>query len=242
MPFVWVGWDYETHSPLTDMEINWYARFARMSDGPVLELASGTGRLVSETGRPAFVSSAEAGEIRGSARGPVGFNVNDALKACASVLERFGGHERAAGFSLAAERIDEFRDAVAEFWTGTDRSTETAMTLAADCRLRPETVNFETLEIHRALEPFGEGFQYPLYVTSGLTLGRTERVGNNQKHLKLTFRNIPASVSPIWFGMGMVADELASGAQYDVAFRLGGSTFRGESRVDLFVEDMRTAS
>jgi hypothetical protein len=42
--------------------------------------------------------------------------------------------------------------------------------------------------------------------------------------------------------MGMVADELASGAQYDVAFRLGGSTFRGESRVDLFVEDMRTAS
>ena len=53
---------------------------------------------------------------------------------------------------------------------------------------------------------------------------------------------MPASVSPIWFGMGMVADELASGARYDVAFSLGGSSYRGESRVDLFVEDMRTAS
>lgn len=215
---------------------------AHGANWPLGVLGLVAGRIASATGRPAFVSSAEAGEVRGSARGPEGFNVNEALQACASILERFGGHERAAGFSLAAERVDEFRHAVAEFWMGTDQSTDAAITLSADCRLRPETVNFETLEIHRALEPFGEGFRYPVYVTSDLTLGDAVRVGNNQKHLKLTFRNMPASVSPIWFGMGMVADELASGAHYDVAFSLGGSSYRGESRVDLFVEDMRTAS
>ena len=121
-------------------------------------------------------------------------------------------------------------------------STATEVTLTADCRLWPQTVSFDTLAIHRGLEPFGEGFREPVYVTSGLTLGRAERVGNNQKHLRLTFRDMPASVSPIWFGMGKVADELTSGARYDVAFRLGESSYRGQSRVDLYVEDMRTAS
>ena len=215
---------------------------AHGADWPLGVLGLVAGRLVSETGRPAFVSSGQAGEARGSARGPEGSNVNEALKACAGVLERFGGHERAAGFSLKAERVQEFHDAVSEFWIGSGQTDGADMTLNADCRLLPQTVSFETLDIHQALEPFGEGFREPVYVTSGLTLGRADRVGNNRKHLKLKFRDMPVSVSPIWFGMGMVADELALGARYDVAFRLGKSFYRGESRVDLFVEDMRTAS
>ncbi len=215
---------------------------AHGADWPLGVLGLAAGRLVSETGRPAFVSSSQAGEARGSARGPESSNVNEMLKACAGVLERFGGHERAAGFSLKAERVQEFHDAVRNHWAESAQANCTDMTLNADCRLLPRTVSFETLDIHQALEPFGEGFREPVYVTSGLALGRADRVGNNQKHLKLTFREMPYSVSPIWFGMGTVADELALGARYDVAFRLGKSFYRGEPRVDLFVEDMRTAS
>ena len=138
--------------------------------------------------------------------------MNEALKACAGVLERFGGHERAAGFSLKAERVQAFHDAVRELWIESGQADGADMTLNADCRLLPQTVSFETLDIHQALEPFGEGFREPVYVTSGLILGRADRVGNNRKHLKLKFRDMPVSVSPIWFGMGMVADELALGA------------------------------
>ncbi|MCY4109020.1 MAG: single-stranded-DNA-specific exonuclease RecJ [Chloroflexi bacterium] len=215
---------------------------AHGADWPLGVLGLAAGRLVSETGRPAFVSSGQAGDARGSARGPEGANVSDTLKACADVLERFGGHERAAGFSLEPERVGEFHDAVRRYWAESDQPQAADLTLNADCRLLPRTISFETLDLHQALEPFGEGFREPVYVTSGLTLGRADRVGNNQNHLKLMFRDIPVSVSPIWFGMGMVADELALGARYDVAFRLGKSWFRGEPRVDLFVEDMRTAS
>ena len=70
---------------------------AHGEDWPLGVLGLVAGRIVSATGRPAFVSSAEAGEVRGSARGPEGFNVNEALQACASILERFGGHETRGG-------------------------------------------------------------------------------------------------------------------------------------------------
>ena len=40
------GWDYEHHCPLSEQEANWYKRFLRKTGGPVLELACGTGRLL----------------------------------------------------------------------------------------------------------------------------------------------------------------------------------------------------
>lgn len=40
------GWDYEHQNPLTEKEIAWYRRFASQAEGPILELACGTGRLL----------------------------------------------------------------------------------------------------------------------------------------------------------------------------------------------------
>ena len=39
------GWDYESRQPLTDEEFNWHRTRAERTGGPVLVLASGTGRL-----------------------------------------------------------------------------------------------------------------------------------------------------------------------------------------------------
>ncbi len=48
------GWDYEILAPLTNEEVNWHTRFARVSGGPVLELACGTGRLLVEIAKAGF--------------------------------------------------------------------------------------------------------------------------------------------------------------------------------------------
>ena len=211
-------------------------------DWPLGVLGLVAGRLVERTGRPAFVSSAEAGEIRGSARGPEGFDLLQLLRSASSILKKHGGHKRAAGFSLDPERLEEFHRSLRTFWQDLDQPPEPSVMLVADCRLQVESISWDTLSLQSALEPYGQGFPEPVFVTSGLTLGQFRRVGDNQIHLKLAFRDLPESVSPIWFRVGMVADKLASGTRYDVAYKLGSSTYRGETRIDMLVEDMRIAN
>ncbi len=41
------GWDYDHFRPLNENEFDWYKNFARQAGGPILELACGTGRLLS---------------------------------------------------------------------------------------------------------------------------------------------------------------------------------------------------
>jgi single-stranded-DNA-specific exonuclease len=69
------------------------------------------GRLASRFGKPTVVVALEGDRGRGSARGPAGFSVYDALAASRGELVGFGGHHAAAGVEIAAERVDAFRDA-----------------------------------------------------------------------------------------------------------------------------------
>ncbi len=48
------GWDYEYNNPLTDKEIVWYLKFAQELEGPILELACGTARLLTSFARAGF--------------------------------------------------------------------------------------------------------------------------------------------------------------------------------------------
>ena len=199
------------------------------------------GRLAEATGRPAYVSATWNGVARGSARGPDGFDVLASLDRCADHLSAYGGHARAAGFSFDPARLRDLHRSLLEDWERLPDKPEAPPPLRIDCRLLPESVGWETLALQYAMEPFGEGFPPPLFSVSGLSLGRATAVGNNQEHLKISFRDMPDFVSCIWFGSGKVVDGLAGGSRYDVAFRLARSSFNGEERIDMVVEDLRPA-
>lgn len=70
------------------------------------------GRLADDLGRPvAVVGFDDAGRGRGSVRGPNGVRLYDALQQAHGTLERFGGHQAAAGFELRLDDLDAFRTA-----------------------------------------------------------------------------------------------------------------------------------
>src|SRR5262249_14456593 len=58
-------------------------------------------KLAEEFGRPAFAISLGSEECRGSGRGPEGSHLGELLRARADLFKRFGGHKRAAGFTIA---------------------------------------------------------------------------------------------------------------------------------------------
>jgi single-stranded-DNA-specific exonuclease len=73
-------------------------------------LGPAAAKLTEEWHRPAVLVSLRGEVGRGSARSVAGFHITDALEACAPLLDRFGGHAAAAGFSVPAAKVDQLRE------------------------------------------------------------------------------------------------------------------------------------
>jgi single-stranded-DNA-specific exonuclease len=196
------------------------------------------GKLAEARGVPAFVASIHGDTVQGSVRAQGGVNIVEALASCSHILDRYGGHARAGGFTVAHSRLFEMRDQVCAWWD-TLGSARTRPVLEVDCYLWPQSLNWDTLQLIRDLEPFGESFRDPLFAMKAVMLTGWRAVGRDGTHVKPEFAGLGEYVSAIWFGGGACGSSLEPGKRYDVCFKIGKSTYQGRSRIDMLVEDLR---
>ncbi|MEL7833033.1 single-stranded-DNA-specific exonuclease RecJ [Fodinibius sp. Rm-B-1B1-1] len=141
-------------------------------------------RLVDTYGRPAVMLSTIDGKIKGSARSIDGFNIYEAFKECEDLLEQFGGHEYAAGLTIAKENLEEFRqrinDIAAERLSKEDFKPE----LNIDSELDLSDVDLRFWKLLSQFEPFGPGNLRPIFVSRDVeVVGVPTIVGKG--HLKM---------------------------------------------------------
>ena len=177
----------------------------------------------------------------GSARAPEGADLSKALKACESVLERFGGHAAAAGFTVKEGKIDEFRKllcAYCESIRGTVPVKSGGLD-AVDLWLDPADLTLEFAEQLGRLEPFGEGNPMPVFGLKGVLFSDARPLGAEGRHLQLSFRNraIPRAV---WWNHGDLVEGLRAGSSepHDIAFTLEVSDY-GSRHVELRLIGLR---
>ncbi|MBX3053267.1 MAG: single-stranded-DNA-specific exonuclease RecJ [Caldilineaceae bacterium] len=202
------------------------------------------GRLADQYYRPAVVIERGPETSRGSARSIDEFDITDALDQLGHLLVRHGGHSRAAGFTVANERYDEFVAAL---------SGLAAERLAAVPDLRPRMnidaeVAWDELtwalqaELAR-LEPLGQANNAPLLLVRGCRMRSVRAVGGG-KHLKLVLDGYPGSgvLDAIGFGLGERANGLAADDRLDIACYLEVNEWQGRRTLQLNVQDLRTAT
>ena len=193
-------------------------------------------RLVDRFSRPAVVIGFRDGEGRGSARTVAGVNLFDALTRCASTLTKFGGHAGAAGMSLTADRLDEFRRAfVADAARQLGSHRPDAVDVDAEVTLRDLDLPFAE-ELSR-LAPFGVANREPLFALAGVTTRTTRQVGNG--HLQLTLDHGGATGEAIAFGLA--GSDPGAGACVDLLATAELDTFRGLRRARLKVSRLAKA-
>ena len=121
-------------------------------------------RLVERYHRPAALLAGEGdGRLRASVRAPSGFAVDAALSSCSDLLERFGGHPAAGGFTVAAEQVHPLQErlnALAEDWLTRQGQ---GIPIRPDALLSLEQVNWDLWNALQRLEPFGIGHETPLF-------------------------------------------------------------------------------
>lgn len=194
-------------------------------------------RIQQEFYRPTVIIGIENGVGKGSCRSISGFSIVTALASCAPLLERFGGHEMAAGLSIKADRIPELRRALNEYAAGVMKEEDLQPRLRIDALVGLDELTTEFLDQLKYLEPCGQDNPSPVFAASNVRLRGAARVVGKD-HLKFAVTDGRAAVEAIWFGES--ERQLPSGA-FDIAFIPELNEFRGETTVQLKVKDIRTA-
>jgi single-stranded-DNA-specific exonuclease len=195
-------------------------------------------RVVERHYRPALVIGVENGTGQGSGRSIANFHLLNALTACESVFERYGGHAAAAGFALPAERIGELTDRFEAYARQNLAPHDLVPLLRVDAEVDLGQMDWPVYEQLKRMEPFGMGNPTPVFVARGLRLALPPRVVG-EKHLKLKVANGARDWDAIGWRKGEQAKLLGPGDAIDVAFTLDENTWQGMSSLQMVIKDLQ---
>ncbi|MDD2716935.1 MAG: single-stranded-DNA-specific exonuclease RecJ, partial [Candidatus Wallbacteria bacterium] len=198
-----------------------------------------TSKLKEKFYRPVVLISFDSEIGRASARSIDGFPLHRELSLCSDLLEKFGGHEMAAGFTIKRENIETFKTKFQELVAERLGGEVPFPNLQVDSELDFNEINEELIQSLEALAPFGMKNQQPVFVTNDISVLESSLVGNNKKHLKLRVKKNGRQLNCIGFNLQNFYEKLYSPAQsINLAYSLSLNRFQNETSVQLKIKDI----
>ncbi len=210
-------------------------------DWPASVVGIVAARLVERYNMPAIVlQTPVGGPARGSARSVPGIDISEAIGAHRDMLSSFGGHPMAAGLSLPAEKVDEFRFALSRTVTEMASRVPAAPGLPIEAFLGWGEPSLELAHEIQRLSPFGADNPAPLFASRGLRVASATDLGRTGEHrrVSLTDENGVQRTVLWWHG----ADTPVPDGAIDLAYSLRTRTYRGATDVQLEWVDWRQSS
>ncbi len=195
-------------------------------------------RLTERYNVPCILISVENGIGKGSGRSIKGINISEALGACADLLERYGGHELAAGLTIKAENIDDFRRRICEYVETQTAGKEFECGLTVDAEVTPEEVTDVLASQMAVLEPCGVGNPEPVLLMKNVAVVSVEPIGDG-KHTRLTVGSAADPETALVFGLSPKETDISEGDTLDIVFKLQLNEFRGMQTKQLLICDCR---
>ena len=195
-------------------------------------------RIAEEYACPTFLICLDGEHGKASSRSHGGFNLFASLSALSPLLESYGGHELAAGFTITRANIPEFRRQIcalaAKFYTDDVPRT----VLDVDCAVSPELLTLHNVDSLQMLEPCGNGCPKPVLMMKNLTIDRISMVGGG-RHMRLRLCSGHTYLNAIYFSANPQTVSIQPGDLVDVAFTPQVNEFRGTRTVQMNVIDIR---
>ncbi len=196
-------------------------------------------RVLQQFHRPAIIVGGDGVEWRGSGRSIAGFDLAAALRDCAGLLVRHGGHAAAAGLSLRAENLDKFRARLNELARQVLKPEDLTPPLHLDAQVGLAAITPDSLAELALLKPNGPGNPPVQFSARNLTLkSPAHRMGAEQQHLKLRVTDGLTTHEAVWWGAG---NETLPTAPFDLAFCPQINQYNGRRQLQLKVLDWRPA-
>ncbi|MGM0608197.1 MAG: single-stranded-DNA-specific exonuclease RecJ [Candidatus Muiribacteriota bacterium] len=194
--------------------------------------------------RPAFLISIDKKTkiARGSARSIEGFNLVENIASCEDLLESFGGHEFAAGFTIKENNIDCFHDRLYKRASEVFSRGIPAGSIEIDLELKAEHININFYdEIWDKFHPFGEKNPLPVFAIKSIEVKSLNIF--SQKHLSLRLSDGFYNLKGVYynfFNNNQKELTFKVGDKIDIAFKTKLSTYNNTSYIELQIIDIKS--
>lgn len=196
-------------------------------------------KLVDLYHKPAIVLSVEDGVAHGSCRSIPDFDILGALERCSELFLRFGGHKQAAGLTMDAALVPEFRARINAYADDVLEPDQLRPRLCIDGPLNLKDITHPLVEGLTALAPFGLANPRPVFHAMPVQIVDGPRPLKD-RHLKMTFRQDGRSFRAIaWRAAERAAFLTEHRSGVNLAFSLEQSEYQGEQYLELSVADVK---
>ncbi|MBR2606659.1 MAG: single-stranded-DNA-specific exonuclease RecJ [Bacteroidaceae bacterium] len=198
-------------------------------------------RLTEVYHRPAAVITCTGEMATGSARSVAGFDVYKAIENSRQILENFGGHTYASGFSLLVKNIPEFKRQFEQYVTDNILPEQTDSQIDIEAMLDFRDITRKFFNDLKKFAPHGPDNPKPIFCTYGVyDYGTSKVVGRRQEHIKLELVDNKSSnvINGIAFGQSQQARYIKSKQSFDICYTLEDNTYK-HGEVQLQIESIR---
>lgn len=199
-------------------------------------------RLIETYYRPTLVFTKSGDKYAASARSVKGFDVYNALDACAEHLEQFGGHMYAAGMTLKAENYQIFKDAFEKQVSSTILPEMRTPEIEIDAEINFSDITPKLIRILKQFEPFGPQNMTPVFMTKDIKdTGYAKTLGSEEEHLRLFVKQSNSDgIAAIGFGLGKKLSIAQNQNLFQLAYSLAENEWNGTISTQLMLKDIRT--
>ena len=195
-------------------------------------------RLVERYHRPAFVLAREKDTYVGSARSIKGVKLFDHMSAMADVFVRYGGHDMAAGLTIEAGRLDEFKRRINDRMLVMD-DAPWIPAQEYDLEMRLPELTLEFLDSLECMQPMGQGNTTPVYLLRGVTVSGAKTMGANNAHLRMQITQDGVTMDAAAFKMGWRCEQ-AIGLM-DMLVTIDRNEWQGKTSLRLYVKQFKAS-
>jgi single-stranded-DNA-specific exonuclease len=197
-------------------------------------------KLVDTYHKPSIVLSIDGDVAHGSCRSIPDFDMLDALERCSDLFVKFGGHRQAAGLTMEAGRVPEFRQRINAWADEVLHPDQLRPRLRIDGPLSLNGITHDLVRGLDALGPFGMGNPRPVFHAAPVEIVDGPRT-LRERHLKMTFSQQGRRFRAIAWRAAERADFLEKHrAGVNLAFSLDRNEYQGETYLELNVCDIRS--
>ena len=199
-------------------------------------------KIKEEFNRPTIIIALENGSGKGSARSVAGFDLYEALTACKTHLDGYGGHPMAAGLTLSNQKLEDFKKAFINFANErlTEENLQATLTLDSEIALQDITPRF--MDFLDKLSPYGPGNMRPKFAIRNAEIaGAPKVIGKTGEHIRFKIRQGLKSYPAVGFGLSNKYEMLITGQPVDIACVVETNEWQGNTSIQMNVRDIKRA-
>lgn len=198
-------------------------------------------RLIETYYRPTLVFTKSGDKLAASARSVKGFDVYNALEACAEHIEQFGGHMYAAGLTLEESQYEDFKKKFEEVVASSIENYMLTPEISIDAEINLEDITPKFHRILKQFAPHGPGNMSPVFLTKNLKdTGYGKCVGADDLHLKcrVSQGKNGTAINAIGFNIGPKKDLIEDSQIFDAAYAIDENEWQGNVSLQLRLKDI----